>query len=182
MHIPVSYVPPCCFMALKRAWCAFGGLTARLGLPYRRGSSTGSSRKLLSEEGEAETATLSSTSLRHAKPLLGNMLTRAEFVNVGAGRPRAVLITRVQIVRMRKMISLIKERLAAYKPSSIRAGSNARASVLIPILGEDGEARILLTKRSTTSRTKRGDLSPAACTRTQTGIRSGLRYANAGKR
>lgn len=60
---------------------------------------------------------------------------------------------------MRKMISLIKERLAAYKPSSIRAGSNTRASVLIPILGEDGEARILLTKRSTNVTYHKGEIS-----------------------
>ena len=71
----------------------------------------------------------------------------------------AALITTGRIVTMRKMISLLKQRLSTYKPSSVKAGTNTRASVLIPLMGEDGDERILLTRRTNSVRSHKGEIS-----------------------
>lgn len=57
------------------------------------------------------------------------------------------------------MIPLLKRKLRAYNPSPLDSDVSIRASVLIPVFEHDGDTRILLTKRSTTVKYHKGEIS-----------------------
>jgi 8-oxo-dGTP pyrophosphatase MutT (NUDIX family) len=57
------------------------------------------------------------------------------------------------------MIPLLKRKLRAYNPSSMDSDVSIRASVLIPVFEHDGDTCILLTKRSTTVKYHKGEIS-----------------------
>jgi len=57
------------------------------------------------------------------------------------------------------MIPLLKRKLRAFHPSALDSDVSIRASVLIPVLEDDGDTRILLTKRTTTVKYHKGEIS-----------------------
>ena len=69
------------------------------------------------------------------------------------------MITTGQVVTMRAMIPRLREKLSAYRPASLRSQMKTRASVLIPIAAENGDTRILLTRRTTSVKYHKGEIS-----------------------
>jgi 8-oxo-dGTP pyrophosphatase MutT (NUDIX family) len=57
------------------------------------------------------------------------------------------------------MISLIKERIKAYQAQEIQCPQSTWAGVIIPIFEKDGEAFIVLTKRTHTVKIHKGEVS-----------------------
>ena len=57
------------------------------------------------------------------------------------------------------MIALLKRKLSAFHPSPLPSEVSIRASVLIPVFEHDGDTRILLTKRTTTVKYHKGEIS-----------------------
>ena len=57
------------------------------------------------------------------------------------------------------MISFLKRKLAAFNPSSLPSDLRVRASVLIPIMVNGDDVRILLTKRTATVKYHKGEVS-----------------------
>jgi 8-oxo-dGTP pyrophosphatase MutT (NUDIX family) len=58
------------------------------------------------------------------------------------------------------MIPQLRQKLAAYSPSSLYSTVGTRASVLMPIVADgDDDTRIILTKRTTTLRYHKGEIS-----------------------
>jgi 8-oxo-dGTP pyrophosphatase MutT (NUDIX family) len=60
---------------------------------------------------------------------------------------------------MKGMVAALRRKLAVYKPSALKSDPSVRASVLMPILVNDGDVRILLPKRTTTVRHHKGEIS-----------------------
>jgi len=86
-----------------------------------------------------------------------------KFLQPGAkrARPKTVpqLITAGLPATIEPMIPQLTQKLAAYSPSSLHSDAGARASVLIPIAADGDDTRILLTKRTTTLRYHKGEIS-----------------------
>ncbi|MGD0232076.1 MAG: CoA pyrophosphatase [Syntrophorhabdales bacterium] len=57
------------------------------------------------------------------------------------------------------MIPLLKRKLSAYRPSELQSDPTIRASVLIPIVVNGADIDILLTKRTTTVKYHKGEIS-----------------------
>ncbi len=57
------------------------------------------------------------------------------------------------------MIPRLKQKLAAYSPSSLHSEAGTRASVLIPLAPDGDDTLILLTKRTTTLTYHKGEIS-----------------------
>jgi 8-oxo-dGTP pyrophosphatase MutT (NUDIX family) len=57
------------------------------------------------------------------------------------------------------MIPELREKLAAYSPCLLHSDTKVRASVLIPIVADGDDTRILLTKRATTLKYHKGEIS-----------------------
>ncbi len=57
------------------------------------------------------------------------------------------------------MIASLRDRLSGYTPAPIASDTRIRASVLIPVFEDGDGARIVLTKRTTTVRYHKGEIS-----------------------